>query len=384
MLALTSGVDVIGRLLDPDGKPLTGGVVSGEVYANSWYPIRGQTFRVEGYYPDRPRELFFYHPDRNLAGYYRLAGESPKELATRLEPAGAIRGRLLDTYGAPLSGIRLRGEGVPDDNSGDTHLRLSTDDAGRFEIRGLIPGRKYTVEGDGDGISGRVLVDATVEASKTKDVADVTLQPPEPATELKPADDDLLIVRGRVLDPQGKPLAGADVVASQGFWKVRYTLIPLAATKTDDAGRFRLEFRKSQFIAGRGEPWRSATIMASVPDARYGMAWLYYDAVKPNQETTLQLAPDEPIEGRIVDLEGRPIAGVEARIGAIQSNAKGDLTTWLAALRGGMPFYTSLSPQYGGPDRFDYMDFARPWVTKTDADGRFHLTGVGHDRLATI
>ena len=115
----------------------------------------------------------------NLAGHYLLKGQPPKDLAIRLEPAGAIRGRLLDVHRVPLPGIRLRGTGVPDDNSGDARLRLSTDDAGRFEIRGLISGRKYTVDGDGDGTSGRVLVDRTVEAGKTVDVGDVTIQPPD-------------------------------------------------------------------------------------------------------------------------------------------------------------------------------------------------------------
>ena len=73
-LALTSGIDVVGRLLDPVGRPLSGGIASGEVFEGAWYPIQGETFRVEGYYPDRPRELFFFHKAQNLAGHYLLKG----------------------------------------------------------------------------------------------------------------------------------------------------------------------------------------------------------------------------------------------------------------------------------------------------------------------
>ena len=145
--------------------------------------------------------------------------------------------------------------------------------------------------------------------------------------------DDLLSVNGRVLDPQGKPVAGADVAAVEPLWKATHDSLLVAAAKSDEAGRFNLEFHKSQFAAGPGEAWQSAIIVASMPAAQYGMTWLNFDSIKPIQETTLQLATDEAIEGRIVDLEGRPIAEVEARIGDISTNAKGDLTTWLGTAR---------------------------------------------------
>jgi len=177
-LTLTSGTNLTGRLLDPDGKPLSGGIVCGNIQ-RAWYPIQGETFRIEGYYPDRPRDLFFHHPERKLAGYYRLEGKPPVPLTIRLQPAGSIRGRLMDDSGNPISGITLAGEGVPSENYGNAALRIGTDEGGRFHIRGLIPGRKYTVFGSGNRKYGRVLADATVEAGQTKDVGDVTLQRPE-------------------------------------------------------------------------------------------------------------------------------------------------------------------------------------------------------------
>lgn len=178
-LTLTSGSDLTGRLLDPDGKPLSGGVVFGNIQ-HSWYPIRGEEFQIQGYYPDRPRDLFFHHPERNLAGHCRLEGKPPKPLTIKLGPAGAIRGRLVDDSGNPITGIELAGEGVPSENYGNAELRIGTDKDGRFHIRGLIPGRKYTVEGSGSRrYYGRVLVDVTVEAGQTKDVGDVKFQPPD-------------------------------------------------------------------------------------------------------------------------------------------------------------------------------------------------------------
>ena len=178
-LTLTSGVDVTGRLLDPDGKRLAGGVVSGSVFRGSWYPIRGEHFRVEGYYPDRPRDLFFHHPQRNLAGHFRLEGEPPKQLTVTLQPAGSLRGRLVDGSGAPLAGVVLSGDGVPGESYGDASLRLGTDEDGRFLVRGLIPGRRYTIVGSRGMTFGPLLIDIAVEAGQTKDVGEVTLNPPD-------------------------------------------------------------------------------------------------------------------------------------------------------------------------------------------------------------
>jgi len=174
-LMLTSGVDVIGYVLAPEGRRLSGVLANGNIQ-QAWYPIEGEEFRVEGYYPDRPRDLFFYNPPRDLAGYYRLEGPPPKELKITLQPAGSLSGRLLNDQGAPWPCIKLFGDGVPGEDYGNTSLRLETGIDGRFLVRGLVPGRKYAILGMSDRIWG-VLRDLTVEAGKTKDIGDVKLNP---------------------------------------------------------------------------------------------------------------------------------------------------------------------------------------------------------------
>jgi beta-lactamase regulating signal transducer with metallopeptidase domain len=172
-LKLTSGIVVPGYVLDPEGKRLSGVIANGNIQA-CWYPIEGEQFYVEGYYTDRARDLFFYDPDRDLAGYYRLEGKAPKELAVTLQPAGSLSGRLIDDKGVPMPGTKLSGEGVPGENYGNTSLRLETDKDGRFLIRGLVPGREYTILTQREMILG-VLPEQTAEAGK-KDVGDVKLQ----------------------------------------------------------------------------------------------------------------------------------------------------------------------------------------------------------------
>ena len=85
----------------------------------------------------------------------------------------------------------------------------------------------------------------------------------------------------------------------------------------------------SQVVASAVSPSRFVSIVAKPTDPKLGIAWVGFDAIKPGEETTLQLVPDEPIEGKIVDLEGRPAAGVEVRVIWLATNAKSDLTTWL-------------------------------------------------------
>ena len=53
----------------------------------------------------------------------------------------------------------------------------------------------------------------------------------------------------------------------------------------------------------------------------------------------LKLVADSPLKGRIVDLEGNPIAGVDVSIGGLFTNDRHDLSTWLDALRKGVPFF---------------------------------------------
>jgi hypothetical protein len=52
-------------------------------------------------------------------------------------------------------------------------------------------------------------------------------------------------------------------------------------------------------------------------------------------EVTLRLAKDDvPIKGRVVDLEGRPVAGARILVGAVAKRADGgDLKTWIEGKR---------------------------------------------------
>ena len=82
---------------------------------------------------------------------------------------------------------------------------------------------------------------------------------------------------------------------------------------------------------------------------------------------------DVPITGRILDLEGRPVAGVSITTGSFQTPKTGDLTPWIDGVKQGKP------PWIVG-QLVDWNREAPQTATreaKTDADGRFRLDGLG-------
>ncbi|HKB37853.1 MAG TPA: carboxypeptidase-like regulatory domain-containing protein, partial [Gemmataceae bacterium] len=142
-VALRPALAVHGKVVGPDGKPLTGVVAHGLMpewpYASE--PLKDDTFSVRNFNPRRPRNLVFTHAARKLGAFVTVAGESKEPLVVKLEPFGSVSGRILDEDGKPSVGmtVRLDCEHV-EYMSGP---RVKTDRDGRFRIDGLVPGQTY-------------------------------------------------------------------------------------------------------------------------------------------------------------------------------------------------------------------------------------------------
>ncbi|HEX4792478.1 MAG TPA: M56 family metallopeptidase [Humisphaera sp.] len=191
------------------------------------------------------------------------------------------------------------------------------------------------------------------------------------------ADADLVRVRGRVLDPEGKPFAGARVVTAPNWWPIPgdHPAVLSAASSGAD-GRFEISFKKSQvnlFSAGNGTPgdelWKKLNIAASA--AGFGLAWRRFDDVDAQGNVILQLVPDRAIEGRIVDLEAHPVSGMSVTARSMSNRI-------LAASEN--QFYPPA----------DYLSLTSPLGVLemppgvTDADGRFVIRGLGENRWVTL
>ncbi|HEX4072631.1 MAG TPA: M56 family metallopeptidase [Planctomycetaceae bacterium] len=167
---------------------------------------------------------------------------------------------------------------------------------------------------------------------------------------------EMISVRGQVLRPDGRPAAGAKVLALHGIFSARENSEPLATTLAGPGGEFAIRFPRKKRDDGLVVGVFLAAWAPGVGIEWTGMGRRRPDSTEP---VVLKLVPEVPVHGRIVDLEGRPLRDVRVKV-LRQMSTK-----------------TSAYPV----STFD--DESQPPV-RTDRDGRFVLGGIGADRGALL
>ena len=200
---------------------------------------------------------------------------------------------------------------------------------------------------------------------------------------------DTIEVSGRVLDPTGKPLAGAKVyyfrsnlfhLGDGGVSQGKQHGKPTEATSGPD-GRFRFHVKKMKPpLEYRGSSDFEATVAAVAPGHGPGFQWVgRTDGLKDLQ---LKLVKDNvPLRGRVLDLQGKPIQGVRVRVLAVIAGEAEDLTPLVAALpqsKDASLFWRFLSKS------FDPAVVRLPHLATTDVHGRFQLSGCGRERVLAL
>jgi RNA polymerase sigma factor (sigma-70 family) len=144
--ALDPGARRRGRVLDSDGRPLTG------AEAMSLTPVRGEKavlpgaeFTAEALNPAKPRRLLFWHTARKLAGTIVLRGDELEPVTVTLQSLGSLTGRALRTNGEPLVGYSVEYSAWPEVELPDRQKRperapILTDREGRFRVTNLPAG----------------------------------------------------------------------------------------------------------------------------------------------------------------------------------------------------------------------------------------------------
>jgi RNA polymerase sigma factor (sigma-70 family) len=202
--------------------------------------------------------------------------------------------------------------------------------------------------------------------------------PGQPKTE-RPADPGEIIgYRGRVLDPQGRPFSGARIYLVNPELKHAEDP-PVRATSGPD-GRFHFDVSKSDFDCYLEEaPWSYAPVLAQAPGFAFGVA-----NEGPTRELTLRLARDDvPVSGRIVDLQGRPAAGVTVRVLSVRVPTDGTLDGWLKALEERKELY-NLEHEFLPSSLWPQPDPPLIEPVRTGADGHFVVRGIGRERVAGL
>ncbi len=220
-------------------------------------------------------------------------------------------------------------------------------------------------------------------ARRSPPVADRATPPPTPA--VAPAvgperPGDLVIVVGQVVAPDGQPVGGATVQL-----KPHVGMLPPPAetvTTADAAGEFRLPVPRHLFDR---LDFESAVVAAEAPAWGLGYITLGNSSVTPADRVTIRLTRDDaPLEGRIIDLEGKPVAGASLRVGRLTGSSTADLTAWADQVR--LTGASQYWPEQSGINAKQLVDLGSypGLATTADAAGQFRLNGLGRERLVSL
>ena len=300
-----------------------------------------------------------------------------------LDPGGSVRVRIVDEAGTPVTGATMSGRFADWLDNGDHNLY----DESLVRVGGLAPGEPRTLLIQHRG-------------RKIGTVYKVAADDPRNDAEIKVTLRATATLTGRLVDAQGRPAHGGvrvQLISAPAASSVRQQV---ASQEVDADGRFRCE------LVPAGGPYEVTAANRLVhafgprmePDAFQPFELTKKLTVEPGQTVdfgtfdvnagkhvngppTAQAAvTDVPINGRIVDLEGRPVAGVSVKVESVRIPKSDDLTPWLEGVKKGEPPWVVAR-------HIDWERKAPETAAReatTDADGRFRLAGFGAERAVSL
>jgi RNA polymerase sigma factor (sigma-70 family) len=191
-------------------------------------------------------------------------------------------------------------------------------------------------------------------------------------------------VRGRVVAPDGRLIAGARVYAYRPDPRGGdlFSTGPPANAVSDADGRFRFSIAGPGLQTQQEQPtWSQPTIVALARG--FGPAWTSFTTAEEARELTLKLVRDDvPIVGRVIDLEGRPVPGATVRPIGLLASPDEDLSAWEAAMAGAKDINDGAMGKLS--KGLELFRWSQDLIVTTGADGRFRLTGIGRERVVSL
>ena len=219
-----------------------------------------------------------------------------------------------------------------------------------------------------------------------------------------PAEDEPVVIKGVVSDPDGKRVSGARVVAFRHIFYRRLSKFDhdlVAETTSDAKGEYTLQLPPPSRKFSNGEDFGVAgtSVLAM------------YEGFGPEKKTVwpsaksvdLQLAVAKvPLVGRVLDLEGKPVVGARVKLQQIKKPqvdfGNTDAVAKWVELAKKNPTSNSVNrkeavsanespaaivhfyPEGGRLSGVKLLNIE----TTTDTDGRFRINDIGDDRLAVL
>jgi RNA polymerase sigma factor (sigma-70 family) len=208
----------------------------------------------------------------------------------------------------------------------------------------------------------------------------------------QPASDEkgTIAFSGRVVGPDGKPVAGAKLYLL--YQTPKAVPVPVRAS-SDAVGNYRFSVAKADFDRSfSSAPWRVVSVVAMAPGYGLGVGG---GLSSPSAPSALRLEKDDaPLHGRVLDLEGKPLAGVSVHVLGLYAplvtrggESKDDLVNFVVEMNDGR------GARPPGRDRRVLMLAGNPLghhvgaiipPAKTGADGRFTIKGIGNERIVEL